>query len=158
MFSRKSERGRAPTALAPGHRMIDPSQIVRVVGERALQMLWPARGAVNVTGALPCVIYDEDDFWCVMENLIGRALSSSAAAGDESSVLVGARRDSSTTLFSVHTPVPRGFSGQAAQDGSPGSPGYRVWDAKAVVERNGGRFWLDDRNGHGSTAYFTIPG
>jgi hypothetical protein len=156
MFKKRPQRGAGTTALAPGRRIIEPSEVVRLAGERALQMLWPVTGAVQATCALPPVIYDEDDLWCVIENLVGRALSSGARDGDPPLVLVGARLEGSTTIFSVHTEAGRAFSGQAAADGAPGSPSYRVWDAKAVVERNGGRFWLDDRNGHGSTAYFTI--
>jgi len=158
MFTRKMERVQAGTALASGRRIVEPCQVVRQVGERVQQMLWPATGTVDVTSSLPCVMYDDDEFWCIMENLVGRALSSGASSGRAGMVMVGARRDGSTTLFSVHTPAPRAFSREGVPDGSPGSPTYRVCDAKAVVESNGGRFWLDDRNGSGSTAYFTIPG
>lgn len=145
--------GSGGTALAERRQtIIDPSQVVRVIGERLAQRLWPIQAEVHQTCTLPLVSYPEDDFWRVVEVLIGRAITAFPPSTPDPHAMIGARSDGQATFFSIHSPGANAF-----RDGGESSfPEFRTWEAKAIVEKNGGRFWVDERSGDGSTAYFTI--
>ncbi|MHB8895613.1 MAG: hypothetical protein ACYC99_10615 [Candidatus Geothermincolia bacterium] len=157
MFKRKANQGGGGTALASRQAtIIQSSDVVRIVGERIAQKMWPLAPEVHLSCQLPAVRYNEGDFWRLMEILIVRALSAFPPVDPAPQAIVGARCDGSVTIFSVHTPVTGAFSNEALLNKFSEAREYKPWEAKLIVERNGGRFWIDDRNGNGSTAYFTL--
>lgn len=157
MFKRRATQANGGAALASRQvSIVESSDVVRVVGERMVQHLWPIPAEVQISCPLPLLTCNEDDFWSLIEILVGRALSAFPPTNPSPQAIVGARSDGGVTIFSVHTPVSGAFSNDLLIDELSEAREYKTWEAKAIVERNGGRFWVDDRNGNGSTAYFTI--
>ena len=157
MFKRRTRGAAGGTALAVRpEAIVDTTEVVRILGERIVQRLWPIPSEVRLSRPLPMVIYAEDDFWRLVEILIGRALTAFGPMDSPALATVGAGSDGAVTIFSVHTRAPRVFTRQSAQGEFSEAHDYRTWEAKAIVERNGGRFWIDECNSDGSTAYFTI--
>jgi hypothetical protein len=136
---------------------VDSARIARNVGESVAMRLWPLSAEVHLTSLLAPVRYPEADFQRVMETLIAKALTASPPEDTCPRALVGSRDDGRTTIFSVHSYLRGAFRDPAPHDGFHDGPDYRTWEARAIVERNGGRFWVDERSGDGATAYFTVP-
>jgi light-regulated signal transduction histidine kinase (bacteriophytochrome) len=158
MFRRKAgnEAAGGGTALAVRPAIVDTSQVVRAVGERMAQKLWPIKAEVHLSCPLPPVKYPEQDFWRLVETLLGLALNAYPSNDSSPQALVGASGDEHTVFFSVHSMVSGAFKTATAYNGLAFEPEFRVSEARDIVSRNGGRFWVDGRFGEGSTAYFTI--
>ncbi len=148
MLRHKANQGTGATAPAGrAATIVDASYVTRVVGEQLIQKIWPIEAEVLPSRALPAVIYPEDDFWRVMEILIGRALTASPLEGTSPYAVVGSKSDASTIFFSVRTSAPGAFKNGG--EGDIGDmfnrdPELRIHEASAIVEKNDGRFWVDE--------------
>ncbi len=122
-------------------------------------------GSVVTHGALPMIAADSSQLAQVFQNLIGNALK---FRGEQPlQVHVDARQSEEGWLFSV---CDNGIGIQAEfherifvifqrlhkrEDYSGTGVGLAI--SKKIVERHGGRIWVESEPGHGSTFYFTLP-
>jgi PAS domain S-box-containing protein len=116
-------------------------------------------------GDLPAVTADPSQMVQLLQNLIGNALKFRADAAPE--VRVDAQRSEGDWLFSVRD---NGIGLDAryaerifvifqrlhARQEYPGS-GIGLSICKKIVNRHGGRIWVESKCGEGATFYFTIP-
>lgn len=114
---------------------------------------------------LPEVVADKSQLARVFQNLIGNALKFS---GDQSPrVHVGARSTDGGYLFWVQDQgigidpkhcesIFLMFQRLHSREEYPGT-GIGLAICKKIVERHGGRIWVESTPGRGSTFYFTIP-
>ncbi len=114
---------------------------------------------------LPTVVADETQLGQLFQNLIGNALKYRNSKAPV--IHFGARRDRESWIFSVHD---NGigidlqyadrifviFQRLHTREEYPGT-GIGLAVCKKIVERHGGRIWLDSELGKGSTFYFSIP-
>lgn len=122
-------------------------------------------GALIVTGDLPTVNGDEVQLVQLFQNLIGNSIK---FRGDENPrVQVSAKRDGPQWLFSVtdngigidpqyHERVFVIFQRLNPRDEYSGT-GMGLAICKKIVERHGGKLWVESTPGKGSTFFFTIP-
>jgi signal transduction histidine kinase len=120
--------------------------------------------AVVDVGSLPIVQGDEGQIGQLFQNLIGNALK--FRGSDPPRIAVEARLHRGRWLFSV-TDNGIGIDMQHAdrifemfqrlhERGKYEGSGVGLAIAKRIVERHGGRIWLDSRPGEGTTFYFTL--
>ena len=121
--------------------------------------------AVITHDPLPTVLADPTQLGQVLLNLVGNAIK---FRGDEPPVIrVGATRADDEWSFSVRDngigidPQHAGrvfviFQRLHGRKDYPGS-GIGLAICKKIVERHGGRIWLESQPGQGATFYFTIP-
>jgi PAS domain S-box-containing protein len=114
---------------------------------------------------LPTVVADETQLGQLFQNLIGNALKYRNSKAPV--IHFGARRDRESWIFSVHD---NGigidlqyadrifviFQRLHTREEYPGT-GIGLAVCKKIVERHGGRIWLDSELSKGSTFYFSIP-
>jgi light-regulated signal transduction histidine kinase (bacteriophytochrome) len=128
-------------------------------------------GAIVTCSALPVVLGDHTQLAQLFQNLIGNAVKYRSATPP--TVHVSATRpsmpdDSEQWLFSVRDNG-IGIDPQYAErifvifqrlHGREQYPGTGVGLAicKKIVERHGGRIWVESQLGQGATFYFTLPG
>ena len=128
-------------------------------------------GAIVTCSALPVVLGDHTQLAQLFQNLIGNAVKYRSATPP--TVHVSATRpsmpdDSEEWLFSVRDNG-IGIDPQYAErifvifqrlHGREQYPGTGVGLAicKKIVERHGGRIWVESQLGQGATFYFTLPG
>ncbi len=136
--------------------------------EEALASLRSAieeRGAVVESESLPTVIAIPPLFVQVFQNLVSNAIR--FAADEPLRVRIGAQRDEKEWLFfvkdngiGIEPPYfDRIFRFFERVDASPDRPGAGIGlaNCKKIVERHGGRIWVESQPGKGSTFFFTIP-
>ncbi len=156
-YSRVGTRGKpfAPTDCA-------------VILERALTNLKVAieeSNAVVTHDPLPTVMADDVQLTQVFQNLIGNAVKFRGKRTPQ--VHVGAQRGKGEWIFSVRDNgigidpqhferIFMIFQRLHTQDEYPGA-GIGLAVCKKIVERHGGRIWVESLPGQGSTFYFTIP-
>ncbi len=122
-------------------------------------------GAVVDRGPLPTVMADKLQIGQLLQNLIGNAIK---YHGDEPPrVHVSAEQEGNEWVFSVRDNG-IGIDPQFAErifvifqrlhnrEKYPGT-GIGLAICKKIVERHGGRIWLESQVGSGATFYFTIP-
>ena len=114
---------------------------------------------------LPEIVVDASLFNQVFQNLIGNAIKFHGAA--DPSVHVSAERRGSTWVFSVRDNgigiesqhagrIFRIFERLHGVDEYPGT-GMGLAIAQKIVERHGGKIWLESQIGIGTTFHFSIP-
>jgi PAS domain S-box-containing protein len=142
---------------------------VGIVVERVLGSLQPAieeSGATVTSGPMPVVMGDEGQLGQVFQNLIANALKFRHPELTPE-VHVGAEKRDGEWLFSVRDNG-IGISPEFAdrifvifqrlhsRAEYPGT-GIGLAICKRLVERHGGRIWLESEEGKGTAFYFTIP-
>ncbi len=142
---------------------VDTGEILRAV-------LANLHGAVEESEAvvthdpLPSLLGDELHFVQLFQNLIGNALKYRGA--DRPRIHVSATRQGQEWLFSIsdngegiapqyHLQIFGIFKRLHGQE-YPGT-GIGLATCKKIVERYGGRIWVESESGKGSTFFFTLP-
>jgi PAS domain S-box-containing protein len=143
---------------------IDSSLIVGLaVGN--LQVAIEENGAVVTYDNLPTIKGDFSQLSRLFQNLIGNAIKFRSEKTPR--IHVSAERKENEWVFSVRdngTGIDPGnaerifivFQRLHSKDEYPGT-GIGLAICKKIVERHGGRIWLESETGKGSTFYFTIP-
>lgn len=122
------------------------------------------KGAVVTHLALPRVMADETQLVQLFQNLIGNAVKFCDQTSPR--VHVAAERQGREWAFSVHDngigidmryeeKIFQVFQRLHPKDQYPGT-GIGLAVCRKIVERHGGRMWVDSHPGHGSTFYFTL--
>jgi histidine kinase/DNA gyrase B/HSP90-like ATPase/phospho-acceptor domain-containing protein len=145
----------------------EPTSVEALVGY-ALDNL---KGAIEESGAvithdpLPMVMADERQFLHVLQNLLSNAIKFRGSGPPRAHV--SAERRGGEWLFSVRDNG-IGIDPQYAERifvifqrlhtnaEYPGT-GIGLSLCKKIVERHGGRMWMESQLGHGATFYFTVP-
>jgi light-regulated signal transduction histidine kinase (bacteriophytochrome) len=123
-------------------------------------------GAVVTRADLPTVFGDETQLTQVFQNLLGNAIKFTKP-GEAPRVDVTAGRSGNEWLFSVRDQgigidpqyadrIFLIFQRLHSREEYPGT-GIGLSLCKRIVERHGGRIWVDSRPGQGATFTFTIP-
>jgi signal transduction histidine kinase/DNA-binding response OmpR family regulator len=132
---------------------------------RALQPLIEENNARVAHDPLPTLPADAGQFAQLFQNLIANAIK---FHGDQPPhVHVAARRDEHTWVFSVRDNgigiepqyaerIFRMFQRLHSREAYPGT-GIGLAICQKIVQRHGGRIWVESQPGQGSTFFFTIP-
>jgi len=156
LYSRVDSEGRPP---AP----IEPAPVLAQV----LRALWPvirASGADVQVGPLPPVLADATQLHQIFQNLIGNAIKFRSER--EPVVWVSAVRSGHEVTFSVADNgigiaakyreriflMFQRLHDRSRYEGS----GIGLAIVQRIVERHGGRVWLESEEGHGTTFHFTL--
>ncbi len=158
-FSRVETRGRS---LSP----VDSSAVLERVLDSLRKDLVEHQVTIT-TGPLPVVMADEVQLSLVFQNLLDNAIKFRDGA-TRPRVHIAAERRDDLCLFSVRDngigiPSDRGQSERIFQvfqrlhpaDAYPGT-GIGLALCKRIVERHGGRIWVESAPGEGATFYFTL--
>jgi light-regulated signal transduction histidine kinase (bacteriophytochrome) len=122
-------------------------------------------GASVTSDPLPTIMADKLQMVLLFENLIGNAIKYRSEATPQ--VHVSARGEGQEWVFSVSDngigidPRQRDriflmFQRLHTRDEYPGT-GMGLAISRRIVERHGGRIWLESEPGKGTTFFFTIP-
>ena len=136
--------------------------LVRVLGD--LQLLIHDSGAEVTHDVLPVVHGDAGQLGLVLQNLIGNALKFRSQA--PSRIYIASRRDGSQWEFAVRDNgigiEPRHaerifqvFQRLHTRSEYPGT-GIGLAICKKIIERHGGRIWVESAPGQGTTFFFTL--
>ncbi len=115
--------------------------------------------------ALPTLLADRTQLALLFQNLIGNALKFRSARRPE--VRIGARREGDVWVFSVRDNgigiepqyfdrIFLIFQRLHTRSEYPGT-GIGLAISKKIVDRHGGKIWLESTPGEGTTFFFTIP-
>lgn len=122
-------------------------------------------GAVVTHDQLPTAMADELQMIQLFQNLIGNAIKFRSQEAPQ--IHVSARQEGNEWIFSVrdngigidpqfHDRIFVLFQRLNARDEYPGT-GIGLTVSKKIVERHGGRIWLESEPGRGTTFYFSLP-
>ena len=123
-------------------------------------------GAIITQGALPVIVWRETHAMQVMQNLIGNALKY-RRNGQAPIIHVSAESSGKVWQFAVrdngigvdaqyHERIFGIFKRLHGNDKYEGT-GIGLAICQKVIERNGGKIWIESALNHGSTFYFTCP-
>ncbi len=156
-YSRVTRRGKA----------FEPTDCETVMDEvlSNLEVAVTETGATVTHDPLPTVVADEVQLGRLLRNLIGNAIKYHGEAPPK--VHVSAEQTGGGWQFAVrdngigiepqyHQRIFAIFQRLHARDEYEGT-GIGLAIAKKIVERHGGRIWMESEPGTGSTFYFTIP-
>lgn len=156
-FSRVGTRGRDPEVVQSGSVLEEALQ--------NLSMRIKENEARIEYGSLPAVFVDRNQFTQVFQNLVGNAIKFRAER--QPIVAINAVRDGEHYLFSVQDNG-IGFNQKHAErifvifqrlnsrEEYEGT-GIGLAICKKIIERHGGRIWVESTPGQGTTFYFTLP-
>ncbi|HMF33207.1 MAG TPA: PAS domain S-box protein [Candidatus Lokiarchaeia archaeon] len=156
-FSRVTTWGKPPSTVNAGTILQDVLKNLEITIREA---------GANVTYEdLPIVHADPSQLSQVLQNLIGNAIK--FRCDDPPEIHILAKQKDSEWIFSVQdngigidsTQIPRLFrifKRLHTRDEYPGT-GIGLAVCKRIVERHGGRIWVESELGKGSTFYFTLP-
>ncbi len=116
-------------------------------------------------GELPTVRADASQLVQLFQNLLGNALEIPRRSAPK--IEVTARREGDFWQFSLHdngigidpkhhNTIFEAFRSLHTKKKYPGT-GIGLATCKKIVERHGGRIWVESRLGEGATFYFTLP-
>ncbi|HYN77774.1 MAG TPA: ATP-binding protein, partial [Lamprocystis sp. (in: g-proteobacteria)] len=158
VYSRVNRRAREPIAT-PADAAVDQALA-------NLRLTLEERQAHIVRGPLPAVLADPGQLLQLFQNLIGNALKFSP--GSPPRVEIAATPAGSHWQFAVRdwgigidsTQNERIFELFARLHPRGDYPGTGIGLAvcKKIVERHGGRIWVESQPGFGATFFFTLPG
>jgi light-regulated signal transduction histidine kinase (bacteriophytochrome) len=155
------------THASAGRSELVTSVSLNTAFEKALQNLRTAvtdSGALVSADPLPTVVGEEAHFIQLLQNLIGNALKYRSSS--EPRVHVSAQRQGTEWRIAVtdngigiaqadHQWI-FGVFQRLPVNGVPGT-GIGLAICQRVVERYGGRIWVESQLGQGATFYFTLP-
>jgi light-regulated signal transduction histidine kinase (bacteriophytochrome) len=155
-----SRVGRQGAPLAP----TDCSAVLDCALEN-LQIAIEESNATITRDSLPTVMADSTQLLQLLQNLIGNAIT--YRSDQPPHIHVGVQRRPGDWLISVrdngigiepkHTSeIFTIFKRLHSSDKYPGT-GIGLAVCKKIVERHGGRIWVESQPGQGSTFYFTVP-
>jgi PAS domain S-box-containing protein len=158
------EYSRVNTRAEP-FRLIDSEQIL----DKVMQNLFFAiqeNNAVIETGSLPTISADPEQLRMVFQNLIANAIKFKRE--EPPYIHISAEKNDQMWKFSVrdngigidpafHDRIFEIFQRLHTRDKYPGT-GVGLAIVKKIIERHGGRIWVESEVGKGSTFYFTLPG
>ena len=154
-----SRLGRQELSLAP----TDANRALQAATQNILQMIQEA-GAKVTHDELPAVLADESQLVQLFQNLVSNGIK---FRGPENPfVHISAQREDSKWIFSVHDngigidaqywdQIFVMFKRLHTRKDYPGT-GIGLAICKKIVERHGGRIWVDSSPGYGTTFYFTL--
>ena len=156
-YSRITSRGQAPTPVDPAAALAET--ITR------LELRIAETGAEICIGSMPLVLADPSQLAQVFQNLIGNALTYRSA--EPPRIRVEATEEEGAVRFSIsdngigiapeyHDRIFQMFQRLHTRDRYPGS-GIGLAIVQRIIERHGGRVWLESGEGEGSTFFFTLP-
>jgi signal transduction histidine kinase len=156
-----SRVGRKGTALAP----CDANRALQAATENILQTI-RENDAKVICDPLPMVQADENQLIQLFQNLVSNGIKFRGNGNPE--IHVSAQRDQGKWVFAVRDNgigiEPRYwdqifvmFKRLHTRKEYPGT-GIGLAICKKIVERHGGRIWLESKPGEGSVFYFTLPG
>jgi len=148
-------------------RPFEPTDFHQIFDDAAdsLQELIRQSGATVTRGDLPTVMGDRIQLAQVMQNLIDNGIK--YRGKEPPRIHVTARRQGNEWVFSVqdngigiakkhHSRIFGIFRRLHSQQAYPGT-GIGLAICRRVVQRHGGRIWVESEPGKGSTFYFTLP-
>ena len=155
-YSRVSTRGEEPAPVDAGSTLDQALTDLGVLIEEA--------GAEVIRDELPTVMADENQLVRVFQNLVANALRH---GGEGVRVEVTTERDGDRWRFSVaddgpgipaeqHARIFEIFESLQRPDGQQ-STGIGLAVCRRIVERHGGRIWVESEPGEGATFHFTMP-
>lgn len=156
-YSRVTSRGQPPTPV--------DASIALAEAVTRLEMRIAETGAEISIGSMPVVRADPSQLAQVFQNLVGNALT--FRSDERPRIRVEAVEEGGAVRFSVsdngigiapeyHDRIFQMFQRLHPRDRYPGS-GLGLAIVHRIVERHGGRVWLESAEGEGSTFFFTIP-
>ncbi len=157
-YSRVGTRGKPPEPVECENVFSQAMENLKISLEES--------GAAVTHDPLPAVMADSSQMVQLFQNLIGNAVKF-RREGEQAKVHVSAQRKTTEWVFSVKDngigisresfdrlfQVFQRFQPQAKYPGS----GIGLAICKKIVERHGGRIWVESEPGKGSTFYFTVP-
>jgi len=154
---------RAGVAPAPGEPL-DAGGVLEEVLEN-LRSCIEATGASVLAGPLPEVMVHRTELVQILQNLLENAIK--YRRDETPRIHIEARREGAHVVFGVRDNglgieeghLERIFQVfQRLQRDDDGGTGIGLAIVKRVVERRGGRVWVESTPGVGSTFWFTLPG
>ena len=157
-FSRVSTRGKPM-------RAVDMNRVLAAVRANLSVAIGEA-GAVVSNDPLPTVVADETQLIQVLQNLVGNAIKFRRPPPERVEVHVSAQAGDTETVFAVRDNgigiAPEYFERifvifqrLHAKGEYPGT-GIGLAVCRRIVERHGGRIWVESEPGRGSTFYFAL--
>lgn len=158
-FSRVQTHGRAMTA-------VEADDLLKDALENLAPRIHETRAAIDHV-PLPKVLADGPQLIQVFQNLVGNALKYRATDRDIK-IHIGAVCSGHIATFTVqdngigidpryHDQIFRIFQRLHGRDAYGGGTGVGLAVCKRIVDRHGGRIWVDSAVGRGSTFAFTLP-
>ncbi len=143
---------------------MDMNKVVETVKNNLHVAIQEAGAQVSIE-PLPTVLADESQMTQVLQNLISNAIKFRGTEGPK--VEVSARHRGHRWIIAVkdngigidpkyHENIFKMFQRLHTRDKYPGT-GIGLAISKKIVERHGGRIWVESEEGKGSTFFFTLP-